>query len=167
MQVQIEALRRAASALLEAATDHTTLRTVLRALIDEPPDEPLRSNGDAIHAATHSQHSAQKPQPAPAEKPTRAKQATTDAPVDAAWLTLRTEVRDAMRERGITTEAIAGQLGVSRITVTVSLNRRTPPTKRMQQRLAEWLSRGAVAVPEVTAAAASFRPNGHAGRSTD
>ena len=37
--------------------------------------------------------------------------------------------------------------------------------KRMQQRFTEWLSRGAVAVPEVTAAAASFRSNGHAGRS--
>jgi ribosome-binding protein aMBF1 (putative translation factor) len=160
MQVQIEALRRAASALLEAATDQATLRTVLRALIDERPDIQPRSNGGAANNAADRQHSAKKPQQAAANKPS----ATTDA----AWAELRQRLKQAKAVRGISNAELAAAIGASVKTVrnTVSTNR--SPTKAMRAKLESWLAEP-VSVPEVAATATTFRHNGHAsaGRSAD
>jgi hypothetical protein len=161
-QIEVEAVRNAAMALLPAAPPNAVLGA-LRALIDgmgmeldHPPDRavgPLQ----AVQAAP-------RPAPAPATAPAKAMSglqalAATQAKKIAEWETLRLEVRAARQARGMSMAELAKEIGASTNTTKSMLTSRRPASMRMQTRLTEWLK-----TPEVVPVDAAFRGNNGAGR---
>jgi hypothetical protein len=78
--------------------------------------------------------------------PPRAATASAKAAEVAAWDHLQLAVREARAARGVTTEALAKELGLAHCTVATALRTRTLPTRRLRQLLTDWL-----AAPEVAA----------------
>jgi hypothetical protein len=143
---QPDALRQAAATLLAGAPAGAVL-LAMRALLDGwdassgvPPEAAARPP----QAAWRADDKAVAPKPA---TPSRATAAPSKAAERAAWDHLRLAVREARAARGVTTEALAKELGLAHATVATALRTRTLPTKRLRQRLTDWLAAPEVAVP--------------------
>ena len=148
MSEQLDSLRQAAMTLLTTAPSGAVLIAV-RALLDGLElDRPLGQPATAaaagrLRAATPA---AKVQATAPAQK----------ADELAEWERLRQQVRAVRQARGITLRALAGELGLTASTVESALQKRRPPSLRLQQHLTDWLAAPVVAaMPEEP-----FRPNG-------
>ena len=147
MSEQLDSLRQAAMTLLTTAPPGAVLIAV-RALLDgfeldRPPGQPVTAAAAGRLLATP----ANKVQAtAPAQK----------ADELAEWERLRQQVRAVRQARGITLRALAGELGLTASTMESALQKRRPPSLRLQQHLTDWLAAPAVAALREE----PFRPNG-------
>lgn len=152
---QVQALRQAAHALIDTATN-PALRGVLRALLDDVDTVEIPSPARA-QGSSGNGHAA----PAP----TNGAHAERAAP-DPAWTDLRQRVKTAQRERGIDNAQLAAALGMAVITVRKALSQvRRSPTRALAAKFEAWLADALpepVAVPAVTESNAMFRSNGTA-----
>jgi hypothetical protein len=176
MPEQLDPLRQAAVTLLTAAPAGAVLLAV-RALLDgwEQNSTPAIST-TPLQAAGRTKGAISTATPAPLPPavvgPTRpngtvkTRTATSDGVGAAACEQLRQQVREAREARGLTVRALADELGVANGTLKLALYGQQPPSRPLQQRLADWL----VSAPEVAAAAAEpFHGNeaGHTDTSDD
>jgi ribosome-binding protein aMBF1 (putative translation factor) len=147
MSEQLASLRQAAITLLTIAPPGAVLIAV-RALLDgleldRPPGQPATAAAAGRLRAT------------PADK-VQATAPAQKADELAEWERLRQQVRAVRQARGITLRALAGELGLTASTVESALQKRRPPSLRLQQHLTDWLAAPVVAaMPEEP-----FRPNG-------
>jgi hypothetical protein len=157
---------RAAAAALIAEAPEATVHRVLRMLVDSLVPTAPRANGEAPPPAP-TPHRA----PAPASRaasPARSAAAASPVTDDAAWLDLRSRVKAAMAERGVSITDVAAAIGRSEIAVRITLGSRKAPKPIVQRRLQAWLADKPTDAREVAAHVATFpglgaerRGNGH------
>jgi hypothetical protein len=141
-----DAIRQAASTLIAAAPASAVLAATRALLADwqlELPAATATAPGDSTPPEDRAATKASPAAPTP------------HADGRAAWEALRQQVRAMLPTRGVTVQALADAFGMARSTVQTALQTRAPPSRALQQRLADWL-----AAPEVAAEASPFRGTG-------
>jgi hypothetical protein len=157
MPEQLEPLRHAASTLIAAAPAGAVL-AAMRAMLADWPDTPSAA---AVAPRQAVQSNGGAPAPAPPAAVLRPPQGRAAAAVESAeWDRQRQAVKAALVRCGGTVKQLAEQFGLAVTTVRTSLQTRSPPSRALQQRLADWLAATPeTAAPEV-AAPGPFRSNG-------
>jgi hypothetical protein len=138
----LDALRQAASALLNAAPE-PIVRTVLRQLLDEVESAP-----NALAAVLERTIQA----------PASPKNGDAAPSWAAEWPKLRMQVRAAMAEREVGFEELGERLGYGTDTVRQAVGTNRPKTQRIAERLAGWVADAAAEAPKKTPV--PFRRNG-------
>jgi hypothetical protein len=161
MPEALDSLRQAASTLLAAAPPAAVI-SAMHALLSgwelpaasvAPPLAARSTGGSAAAPAPTTPPAAlARPRADPDTAPNTA--ASAPDTERAAWEALRQQVRAMLPTRGVTVQALADEFGMARSTVQTALQTRAPPSRALQQRLADWL-----AAPEVAAEASPFRGN--------
>jgi hypothetical protein len=132
-----------AARLLLAEASPTTVRAVLRMLVDDvlpaAARPPLAVARPAVPRARQAPRACPRGvNPSPRPKP------ASQTP-DAEWEALRSQVRDAMREQGIDFPTLGTALGVAPSSARVAIYRKQAPSRPLAAKLQAWLAANSAA----------------------
>jgi lambda repressor-like predicted transcriptional regulator len=121
MTTTLDALRQAAAILLANASESIVRRTLQSLLNTEAAEDAPPSRQRQRRRGMRSANKARTPPPD--------------------WPHLRIQVRNAMRERGVSLDTLAQQIGFARSTTRNTLSSTRKPSAPIQAKLTDWLAR--------------------------
>jgi hypothetical protein len=151
-----------AARLLIAEASPTTVRAVLRMLLDEPA--PAKAGVAPAASAAATSPTVRSPPLSPTAARTGRKHAarrTSANGADPDWDDLRQQVRAAMREQGIDFTTLGTALGVAPSSARVAIYRKQAPSRPLAAKLQAWLADTSAA--EVATLVAPFRGRSQCG----